>query len=98
MLRNGQDPSEEVSTAQIESCELTFTSDPSQLANASFHIVAVPTPLLASREPDLEPLLSASRTVGRALKKGDIVVLREHGLSRMHRRRMRPTTWRPRAD
>ena len=73
-LQAGQDPSGEVSTAQIESAKLTFTSDPSQLANASFHIVAVPTPLLGSREPDLEPLLSASRTVGAHMKKGDIVV------------------------
>ena len=73
-LMAGQDPSGEVSTAKIESSQVTFTSDPSQLANASFHIVAVPTPLLGSREPDLGPLLSASRTVGEFLKKGDIVV------------------------
>ena len=63
-LQAGQDPSGEVSKAQMEASKVTFTSDPSLLAKASFHIVAVPTPLLGSREPDLQPLLSASRTVG----------------------------------
>ena len=52
----------------------TFTANADDLQAASFHIVAVPTPIHASHQPDLGPLLAASRTVGKALKKGDIVV------------------------
>ena len=74
MMRNGQDPSEEVPAEGFESLAGPFTSDASQLAKASFHIVAVPTPIHTNHNPDLGPLVAASRTVGRALKKGDIVV------------------------
>jgi UDP-N-acetyl-D-galactosamine dehydrogenase len=44
------------------------------LASADFHIVTVPTPVTRSKQPDLEPLRAASRTVGRILKRGDVVV------------------------
>jgi len=74
MMKRGEDPSEEVPPEGFEGCDIAFTSDTDDLKKAQFHIVAVPTPIHASHQPDLGPLLAASRTVGRALKPGDIVV------------------------
>ena len=74
MMRRGEDPSEEIPPEGFEGCDITFTASADDLKAASFHIVAVPTPIHASHQPDLAPLLAASRTVGKALKKGDIVV------------------------
>ena len=74
MMRRSEDPSEEVPPEGFEGCDIDFTSDTDDLKKAQFHIVAVPTPIHASHQPDLGPLLAASRTVGRALKPGDIVV------------------------
>ena len=74
MMKRGEDPSEEVPPEGFEGCDIDFTSDTDDLKKAQFHIVAVPTPIHASHQPDLGPLLAASRTVGRALKPGDIVV------------------------
>ena len=74
MMRRGEDPSEEIPPKGFEGCDITFTASADDLKAASFHIVAVPTPIHASHQPDLAPLLAASRTVGKALKKGDIVV------------------------
>ena len=53
---------------------LLFTSNPSDLVEASFHIIAVPTPINTSREPDLEMVFSATSTVAENLKNNDIVV------------------------
>ena len=74
MMRRGEDPSEEIPPEGFKGCDITFTASADDLKAASFHIVAVPTPIHASHQPDLAPLLAASRTVGKALKKGDIVV------------------------
>ncbi|PHK97493.1 UDP-N-acetyl-D-galactosamine dehydrogenase [Neolewinella marina] len=74
MMRNAVDPSEELEASAFENKDITFTSDPADLARASFHIVAVPTPVDESRIPNLKPLLGASHSVGKALKAGDIVV------------------------
>ena len=74
MMRNGEDPSEEVPPSGFDERDIHFTSNPEELKRAQFHIVAVPTPIHASHQPDLEPLMAASRTVGNALKPGDIVV------------------------
>jgi UDP-N-acetyl-D-galactosamine dehydrogenase len=74
MMKRGEDPSEEVPAEGFDNRDITFTCDPEDLKAAQFHIVAVPTPIHASHQPDLGPLLAASRTVGRALKPGDIVV------------------------
>ena len=73
-LAAGLDRTDEVAAADLKSPSLLFTSDPDDLRKADFHIVTVPTPIDASKQPDLEPLRSASRTIGRSLKKGDIVV------------------------
>ena len=74
MMKRGEDPSEEVPAEGFLNRDITFTADVDDLKQANFHIVAVPTPIHASHQPDLGPLLAASRTVGSALKKGDIVV------------------------
>jgi UDP-N-acetyl-D-galactosamine dehydrogenase len=73
-LRAGQDRTREVEPADLKAAQVHFTSDPADLRRADFHIVAVPTPIDAARNPDLKPLLSATATVGRQLKRGDIVV------------------------
>lgn len=53
---------------------LLFTSDPADLKDATFYVIAVPTPINASKEPDLSALIACSETVGAALKPGDMVV------------------------
>ncbi|WP_116106177.1 nucleotide sugar dehydrogenase [Lewinella sp. IMCC34191] len=74
MMRNKQDPSEELDSSAFEGKDITFTSNANDLVKASFHIVAVPTPVDASRTPNLKPLFGASASVGKHLKRGDIVV------------------------
>src|SRR5829696_1131882 len=74
MMRNRIDPSKEVDASAFEGCDIHFTSKLEELKEASFFIVAVPTPVDKYNVPDLKPLLSASQTVGKALKKGDYVV------------------------
>lgn len=74
-LRAGRDRTQEVPLEELSAAQhLEFTSDPSALAKASIFIVTVPTPIDAHKRPDLTPLLRASEVVGRALKKGDIVI------------------------
>ncbi|WP_306089817.1 Vi polysaccharide biosynthesis UDP-N-acetylglucosamine C-6 dehydrogenase TviB [Qipengyuania flava] len=74
-LKGGHDATLEVSDSELAGAgALELTSDPADLSRANFFIVTVPTPIDESKRPDLGPLLGASRTVGGALKKGDIVV------------------------
>ena len=73
-MRRGIDPSGELPSEAFAGCDITFTADPADLKAAHFHIVAVPTPIHPSNQPDLGPLLAASRTVAGALKPGDFVV------------------------
>ncbi|BCG47673.1 UDP-N-acetyl-D-glucosamine 6-dehydrogenase [Citrifermentans bremense] len=73
-LRSGLDRTGEVSSEDLLSAEICFTDKIEDLALADFHVVAVPTPVDPANQPDLSLLCSASETVGRALKKGDIVV------------------------
>lgn len=73
-LRNGHDRTGEVEPAEFDATNVHFSDDIADLREADFHIVAVPTPIDEAKQPDLRPLLSASRTVGSALKPGDIVV------------------------
>ncbi|MEG2276785.1 MAG: nucleotide sugar dehydrogenase [Odoribacter sp.] len=68
------DPSQELDANAFLNKEIEFTSSPEKLKEASFHIIAVPTPIDSYNQPDLKPLLSATRTVGGILKKGDYVV------------------------
>jgi UDP-N-acetyl-D-galactosamine dehydrogenase len=73
-MQRGQDPSRELSSADFENRSIQFTCNIDDLNEATFFIVAVPTPIDDSNLPDLKPLLGASRTVGQVLKKGDYVV------------------------
>jgi UDP-N-acetyl-D-galactosamine dehydrogenase len=74
-LKAGRDHTRETSPEELALAErLTVTSDASALQAVTIFIVTVPTPIDAHKRPDLTPLLKASETVGRALKKGDIVI------------------------
>lgn len=73
-MRRGDDPSRELSASAFENADIRFTSSLTDLAQASFYIVAVPTPVDKSNHPDLTLLLSATRSVAGVLKKGDYVV------------------------
>jgi UDP-N-acetyl-D-galactosamine dehydrogenase len=73
-MKNNIDPSDELEASDFEGCDIDFTSNPEDLKEATFHVVAVPTPINNHNLPDLNPLLGATRTVGKALKKGDYVV------------------------
>ncbi|CAN7341371.1 nucleotide sugar dehydrogenase [Paenibacillus sp. LjRoot56] len=72
--QNGIDPTKEVGNEVIKNTTVDFTSDEARLREAKFHIVAVPTPVKDDRTPDLTPVESASKTLGRNLTKGSIVV------------------------
>lgn len=74
MYKRGKDPTGEVGDKAIKSCKVEFTDDPGRLREASFHIVAVPTPINEDKTPDLGPVTGASRILGRELTKGSIVV------------------------
>ena len=73
-LRSGRDRTLEVTPADLEQKTLRFEHEPSRLADADFYIVTVPTPIDGAHRPDLGAILSASDTVGKVLKRGDIVV------------------------
>ncbi len=70
----GIDPTNEVGDEGIRNCRVDFTSDEAALKEASFIIVAVPTPVNNDHTPDLLPVEGASHVVGRNLKKGAVVV------------------------
>ena len=77
MMRNNIDPSGELDTTAFEGCDIEFTDSIDVLRNANFFIVAVPTPIDEHKLPDLKPLLGATKSIGKALKKGDYVVDRK---------------------
>ncbi|OIJ11265.1 UDP-N-acetyl-D-galactosamine dehydrogenase [Anaerobacillus alkalilacustris] len=72
--KKGIDPTKEVGNDVIQNTTVEFTYEESMLRDSKFHIVAVPTPVKDDRTPDLTPLESASRTLGRNLTKNSIVV------------------------
>ncbi len=59
---------------EFNGCDIEFTDSLDVLKKASFHIVAVPTPVDQANQPDLNPVLKASESIGKVLKKGDYVV------------------------
>lgn len=73
-LKEGVDPTGELSPSELNSVKLTVTDRVEDLRDATFFVVAVPTPVDAGNIPDLAPLIKASETVGKVLKKGDVVV------------------------
>lgn len=74
LYKNGIDPTKEVGNEAIKQTTVEFTSNEEDLKKAKFHIVAVPTPVNADHTPDLRPIQGASRTLGKNLTKGSIVV------------------------
>lgn len=73
-LEAGHDETLEVSADRLQRTTLRFSNSTEDLTDRDFFIVAVPTPIDDKRQPDLKPLISASRTVGKVLKRGAIVV------------------------
>lgn len=74
-LKKGFDRTKEVESDELKSSKkLTYSSDLQDLRSANYFIVTVPTPVDEYKKPDLSPLISASKTVGGVLKKGDIVI------------------------
>lgn len=74
LYKSGVDPTNEVGNEVIKNTSVEFTSDPSKLREAKFHIVAVPTPVNDDHTPDLSPVEGASRILGQNLTKGSVVV------------------------
>ncbi|MBT2731073.1 nucleotide sugar dehydrogenase [Carnobacterium sp. ISL-102] len=74
LYKNGFDPTKEVGDDVIKETTVEFTSDEKKLREAKFHIVAVPTPVSDDHTPNLKPLESATKTLGRNLTRGSIVV------------------------
>jgi len=74
MMKNKVDPSKELSRKDFEGCDIKFTASIDELREASFYVVAVPTPIDEHKNPDLSPVLSATTTVGKVLSEGDYVV------------------------
>ncbi len=74
MMQQGTDPSNELSEEAFDNSTIHFTDDLSQLKEARFFVVAVPTPVDEHNVPDLTPVLKASEAIGKILKKGDYVV------------------------
>ncbi len=74
-LKKGFDRTKEVESDELKiSSKLTYSSNLEDLKSVNYFIVTVPTPVDEYKKPDLSPLISASKTVGTALKKGDIVI------------------------
>src|SRR5215469_3523262 len=74
LMKQGVDPSNELEREAFKGCDITFTNSLEVLREASFFIVAVPTPVDEHNVPDLIPVEKASETVGKVIKKGDYVV------------------------
>lgn len=74
-LKAGRDSTLEVEPEELgQATHLTYASDPSALADCNVYIVTVPTPITESKQPDITLLKKASETIGRVLKRGDIVI------------------------
>ncbi len=76
MYQQGIDPTKEVGNTAVKETSMVFTSQEKDLREADFYIVAVPTPVRDDKTPDLMPVLSASRIVGRNIKKAPLWYMR----------------------
>jgi UDP-N-acetyl-D-galactosamine dehydrogenase len=74
LMQNAIDPSKELESSAFENCDIEFTNSLEKLREANFYIVAVPTPVDKHNVPNLTPVISASKTMGKVLKKDDYVV------------------------
>jgi len=74
-LRSGVDHTLEVEPQALQQAtQLTYSAELEDLARCNVYIVTVPTPIDAAKRPDFAPLISASRTVGKTLRRGDVVI------------------------
>ncbi|MCL2897130.1 nucleotide sugar dehydrogenase [Brenneria tiliae] len=73
-LKSGIDLTREVESDELKSADILFTTQSEDIAKADFHIICIPTPINNSKQPDLAPLIKASKIVGGKIKKGDIVI------------------------
>lgn len=73
-LQRNHDRTGEVAAGDLSAADILYTTSIDLLKQADFHIIAVPTPINDAKQPDLSLLISASIAVGKALKRGDIVV------------------------
>lgn len=74
-LQIGQDHTLEVSLEELkQATHLSYSANLDDLSNCNFFIVTVPTPIDEFKQPDLTPLIKASTSIGKVLKKGDVVV------------------------
>ncbi|SCX77360.1 UDP-N-acetyl-D-galactosamine dehydrogenase [Lachnospiraceae bacterium XPB1003] len=74
LYKKGIDPTKEAGDDVIKDTTVEFTSDPEKLKEASFHIVAVPTPVNSDHTPDLRPVEGAARILGQHIAKGSVIV------------------------
>ena len=74
LMKQGIDPSKELESNAFDGTDILFTTNPEDLKKAHFHIIGVPTDIDEHKVPNLRPLLSASKSIGRALKPEDFVV------------------------
>ncbi len=74
LMQKSIDPSNELEPSEFKGCDIVFTSNPEDIKECIFFVVAVPTPINEHKNPDLRPLIGASKIVGSVLKKDDIVV------------------------
>lgn len=74
LYKSGIDPTNEVGNEKIQKTTINFTTDEQQLQYASFHIIAVPTPITQDKTPDFGPIIGASTILGRNLAPGSIIV------------------------
>lgn len=73
-LKTGYDRTNEVDSEQLRRSNIEFSCNEKDINRADFHIIAVPTPVNDAKQPNLQPVLKASESIGKQLKKGDIVV------------------------
>ncbi|MEJ5173532.1 MAG: nucleotide sugar dehydrogenase [Hydrogenothermaceae bacterium] len=73
-LKEGYDRTKEVESEKLKSVNIHYTDNPEDISKADIIIVTVPTPIDEHNIPDLRPIISASKTVGKYMKKGAIVV------------------------
>ena len=73
-LQEGADATNELSSEQLASVEISYTADPGAIRDADIVILAIPTPVDEHKKPDLTPVRKASETVGKHIKQGAIVV------------------------
>jgi len=74
IYRKGTDVTNEVGDEELQKSTITLSSKEEDLRDCKFHIVAVPTPINTDKTPNLAPIISASRSIGRNIQKGSVVV------------------------